>query len=570
MKAKPKTARSSNTETVLAQGAGGITERVTLSGSGPFVRKKIPRTIANRAIWAALSDCDSPRLPHIALTYDMPDHFVVVYDYTPGKTLEEIASASNGIEEGRAVELLSGICDAVATLHEHGIIRCDLSPYNIIVAADGAHLIDFGISQMRGAKHTGTTTPLGTWGFAAPEQYGFAEVSERSDVYSLACLLGYMLSGELPGKESVGPAHFSHDKITAPLLEVIDKGSAFEPSSRYANALELSKAAEAAHKGIPFASEASDDASRQSDLTKRGQEDRSCASAAPQYTPKETEQGTARQRKMTKGNRKDGSAKSIPLPAMIAAIVVAVVIVFFSVNYLVFHNALSPDSTMQNTTSDNSNDGLASDTASPSTVNAHSSSASSDTKADLSIVESGYNDDDGYIHYGIALKNNDESCYTTYPTIRIVGKDDQGKIVFSEDQVLGLIGPGETIVFGCQAGNGVSASTVDFSVETSSVSETRETDKKGEKYVFTNQSVHKDSIGNASFTGEVEKQNADEAIEPSDTAAVSLILRDESGSIVGGYIDFVTLNADGAKTAFELSVYDPPAFASYELHALSW
>lgn len=168
------------------------------------------------------------------------------------------------------------------------------------------------------------------------------------------------------------------------------------------------------------------------------------------------------------------------------------------------------------------------------------------------------------------MKNNNESCYTTYPTIRIVGKDDQGKIVFSEDQVLGLIGPGETIVFGCQAGNGISASTVDFSVGTSSASETRETDKKGEKYVFTNQSVHEDSIGNASFTGEVEKQNADEAIEPSDTAAVSLILRDESDSIVGGYIDFVTLNADGSKTAFEPSVYNPPAFAGYELHALSW
>lgn len=149
---------------------------------------------------------------------------------------------------------------------------------HIIVAADGAHLIDFGISQMRGAKYTGNTTPLGTWGFAAPEQYGFAEVSERSD------------------------------------------------------------------------------------LTKRDQEDRSCTSAALQYAPKETEQGTARQRKVTKDNRKDGSAKSIPLPAMIAAIVVAVVIVFFSVNYLVFHNALSPDSTTQNTTSDNSNDGLASDT----------------------------------------------------------------------------------------------------------------------------------------------------------------------------------------------------------------
>ena len=47
-------------ERTLAEGRTGVTQRVTIDGSGPFVRKKFPSSLANRAVWAALADCDSP------------------------------------------------------------------------------------------------------------------------------------------------------------------------------------------------------------------------------------------------------------------------------------------------------------------------------------------------------------------------------------------------------------------------------------------------------------------------------------------------------------------------------
>lgn len=59
-------------ERTLAEGRTGVTQRVTIDGSGPFVRKKIPSSLANRAVWAALADCDSPRLPQVVATYEMP------------------------------------------------------------------------------------------------------------------------------------------------------------------------------------------------------------------------------------------------------------------------------------------------------------------------------------------------------------------------------------------------------------------------------------------------------------------------------------------------------------------
>ena len=75
-------------ERVLARGAGGVTEIVSLGESGPFVRKRIPSKLARRGVWGTLAECDSARLPHVIATYEMPDEFVVVCNFVPGENLE--------------------------------------------------------------------------------------------------------------------------------------------------------------------------------------------------------------------------------------------------------------------------------------------------------------------------------------------------------------------------------------------------------------------------------------------------------------------------------------------------
>ena len=66
---------------VLASGPGGVTELVSLDGSGPFIRKRIPSKLARRGVWAMLAECGCARLPRVVATYEMPDEFVVVCDF---------------------------------------------------------------------------------------------------------------------------------------------------------------------------------------------------------------------------------------------------------------------------------------------------------------------------------------------------------------------------------------------------------------------------------------------------------------------------------------------------------
>lgn len=118
-------------ERTLARGPSGVTELVSIDGNGPFVRKKIPPPLAQRNVWAALSACQSNRLPRVEATYELPDRFVIVYDYVPGSTLAQIVEENGRLAPNVAVQLIDQICEAVQELHQHGVIHRDITPANI-------------------------------------------------------------------------------------------------------------------------------------------------------------------------------------------------------------------------------------------------------------------------------------------------------------------------------------------------------------------------------------------------------------------------------------------------------
>lgn len=227
---------------VLKDGPAGKTELVTLDGESLLVRKRMPSSLANAAAWATAMEVDEPRLPRIESLYRMPDELVVVYTYVEGETMAELVANGGLVPTAKAISLMGDVCQAVTALHERGVVHRDITPGNVVVARDGAHLVDLGIARIPSNGQKRDTHILGTYGFAAPEQFGFAQTDARADIYALGKLLGYLLTGVDPGGEAYDTRLADSTVVPSSLAAVIAKATAFEPGARYQNVQEFASA----------------------------------------------------------------------------------------------------------------------------------------------------------------------------------------------------------------------------------------------------------------------------------------------------------------------------------------
>ncbi|MER6922702.1 serine/threonine-protein kinase, partial [Streptomyces spiralis] len=102
------------------------------------------------------------------------------------------------------LEIAEQVAAALAYTHQQGIVHRDLKPANIVRLADGTvKICDFGIARLGHdigftARLTGTGIAMGTPHYMSPEQIGGSEVDQRSDLYSLGCVLYEIATGAPP------------------------------------------------------------------------------------------------------------------------------------------------------------------------------------------------------------------------------------------------------------------------------------------------------------------------------------------------------------------------------------
>src|SRR5258707_12157216 len=149
-----------------------------------------------------LSSLRHQSLPRIYDYFTDDQHWYIAMEYLTGKTLEErLKSTRRGfLPVKRTLDIGLALCDVFHYLHtQHPpIIFRDIKPANIIITRSGRIcLIDFGIARLYrpGRKDTG---PLGTPGYAAPEQYGRAHTTPQTDIYGLGATLQTLLTGKEP------------------------------------------------------------------------------------------------------------------------------------------------------------------------------------------------------------------------------------------------------------------------------------------------------------------------------------------------------------------------------------
>jgi len=126
----------------------------------------------------------------------------IVTEYLRGYTLAHLLNSVRPMPEKDAVRIAGRLCEALAYMHDHGVVHRDLKPQNIMICYDGTiRIVDFGIAKAavgRRLTFTGFTPAVGTPDYMAPEQVNGKRGDERTDIYSLGAMLYEMVAGEPP------------------------------------------------------------------------------------------------------------------------------------------------------------------------------------------------------------------------------------------------------------------------------------------------------------------------------------------------------------------------------------
>jgi serine/threonine protein kinase/Tfp pilus assembly protein PilF len=198
--------------------------------------------------------------PHILPLIDSGESAGVLYYVTPAVTagsLRERLTAEGRLPFGDALRIAREIGSALDYAHREGFLHRDVKPDNILFADGHAMLADFGIALACGSAGSGVVTEvgiaIGTPEYMSPEQAaGARELTPASDLYSLACVLYEMLTGEPPfrgtGAQNVlakqltdtpRPARVLRPEVPARVEQALARALAKDPRERYPSAAAL-------------------------------------------------------------------------------------------------------------------------------------------------------------------------------------------------------------------------------------------------------------------------------------------------------------------------------------------
>jgi serine/threonine protein kinase/WD40 repeat protein len=130
----------------------------------------------------------------------------MVTAYIPAPSLQDRVDTAGPLGTARVAELAAHLAEGLAAIHACGLVHRDLKPSNVLLAADGARIIDFGIARAVGAVTLTTAgTMLGTCLYMSPEQMREAGLTAASDIFSLGSVLAFAATGAPPFRATTLP-----------------------------------------------------------------------------------------------------------------------------------------------------------------------------------------------------------------------------------------------------------------------------------------------------------------------------------------------------------------------------
>ena len=188
--------------------------------------------IYSRDVYVQLASVRIEGVPAVKECVADDGKLIVVEEYVQGRSLKQVLDEQGLLNEEQAYDIAVQLADILVRLHqlEPAIVHRDIKPSNIIIEKNGhVNLIDFNAARHVNADKNEDTRMLGTVYFAAPEQFGFGQSDERTDIYGLGATINYIMTGDKPGA-GIAECRFS---------DILKKCLMVDAKDRYQSAEEL-------------------------------------------------------------------------------------------------------------------------------------------------------------------------------------------------------------------------------------------------------------------------------------------------------------------------------------------
>lgn len=192
-------------------------------------------------IMKKMADRKLSGIPKAYRIFEENGEVYLVREYIEGMSLAQMVLQKGGISESEICRISRKICQTAEQFQnpDEPMIHRDIKPENIVVTP-GSEVVFIDFGTMRSYKKDGSrdTFVVGTRGTAAPEQYGYTQTDQRTDVYAIGQTMLYMVS------ESYEMNQLSECAVSRRMKKIIEKACSFEPDKRYGDAAQLRRAVE--------------------------------------------------------------------------------------------------------------------------------------------------------------------------------------------------------------------------------------------------------------------------------------------------------------------------------------
>ena len=202
--------------------------------TGLFYIKKYISTY-DKELYMSLKSMNISGIPQIYHIAEDGSRLIVIEEYISGTPLSSYMLEHGPFAPEAAAAIIISLCDILIRLHSCSppLIHRDIKPSNIIISSEmKVTLIDFNASKQFDSHKNYDTYLMGTAEYAAPEQFGFRQSDERTDIYALGILLNVLITGCFP-KDVL---------CSEPAAKIVTKCTQMEPMQRFHSAAQLKSA----------------------------------------------------------------------------------------------------------------------------------------------------------------------------------------------------------------------------------------------------------------------------------------------------------------------------------------